>query len=303
MPDLDPAAPNPQMSKGKASGSETPDEQFVVQFWGVRGKIAAPGKETMRYGGNTSCVEMRLGEKRLIFDGGTGLRVLGNSLLRQMPVEAHIFFSHSYLEGIQGFPFFVPAFIRGNSFHIYGTGPCDDASIKHTLSGQMLPPNFPVPIQVMQSELKFYHLTPGDIMTIGDITIETCLINSFNQGIGYRVAWQGHVAVYATGTKRALETLDKNLIHLAREADVLICDATSTQAGGYEPQSSPLSWQDAPWEPCLSVAKAAEVKQLVMTRHDPDHTDDLLDRIEQQIQSVFPESLLAREGMVIQVGH
>lgn len=79
--------------------------QFTVQFWGVRGSIASPGAETVRYGGNTPCVEMRVGGHRLIFDGGTGLRVLGQSLLSQMPVEAHMFFTHTHWDHIQGFPF------------------------------------------------------------------------------------------------------------------------------------------------------------------------------------------------------
>lgn len=90
--------------------------QFTVHFWGVRGSIASPGAETVRYGGNTPCIEMRVGDSRLIFDGGTGLRVLGQTLLSQMPVKAHIFFTHSHWDHIQGFPFFVPAFIQGNCF-------------------------------------------------------------------------------------------------------------------------------------------------------------------------------------------
>jgi len=93
---------------------------FSIHFWGVRGSIPTPSISTVRYGGNTPCVEMRCNGKRLIFDGGTGLRVLGQCLLKEMPLEAHLFFTHSHWDHIQGFPFFTPAYIAGNSFKIYG---------------------------------------------------------------------------------------------------------------------------------------------------------------------------------------
>jgi phosphoribosyl 1,2-cyclic phosphodiesterase len=116
MPDFEPAAPNLRSSNSRADMVTGSTSDFVVQFWGVRGQISTPGKETMRYGGNTSCVEMRVGKKRLIFDCGSGLRVLGNNLLSQMPVEAYIFLTNCHWDSIQGFPFFVPGFIPGNCF-------------------------------------------------------------------------------------------------------------------------------------------------------------------------------------------
>ena len=85
--------------------------QFKITFWGVRGSIACPGQSMNYYGGNTSCVEMQIATERLIFDGGTGLRLLGKSLLPLMPITANIFFTHSHWDHIQGFPFFTPAFI------------------------------------------------------------------------------------------------------------------------------------------------------------------------------------------------
>ncbi len=97
-----------------------PHQQFLVRFWGVRGSIACPGPHTVRYGGNTSCIEMLVGGQRLIFDGGTGLRELGITLMAEAPLSASLFFTHSHWDHIQGFPFFVPAFVPGNRFDIYG---------------------------------------------------------------------------------------------------------------------------------------------------------------------------------------
>ncbi len=152
MPDFAPAATKLPTSHTKADMVTGSTVDFFIQFWGVRGKISSPGKDTIRYGGNTSCVEMRVGKKRLIFDGGTGLRVLGNKLLSQMPVEAHLFFTNCHWDNIQGFPFFTPAFIPGNCFHIYGAAASNGSSMEQRLARQMQPPTFPVPIQVMQSE-------------------------------------------------------------------------------------------------------------------------------------------------------
>ncbi|HEY9662438.1 MAG TPA: MBL fold metallo-hydrolase, partial [Allocoleopsis sp.] len=147
--------------------------EFTVRFWGVRGSIPTPGIETVRYGGNTACVEIQVAGKRLIFDGGTGLRVLGKHMMAEMPVEAHLFFTHTHWDRIQGFPFFVPAFIEGNSFDIYGAMGQNGASIKQRLGDQMLRPHFPVPLQMMRSTLRFHDIAPGSVITLDDVVVET----------------------------------------------------------------------------------------------------------------------------------
>jgi phosphoribosyl 1,2-cyclic phosphodiesterase len=301
MPDSEQFSASQQPSDSKTTMENSPLTEFVVQFWGVRGSIATPGTKTIRYGGNTSCVEMRLGGKRLIFDGGTGLRVLGLNLLRQMPVEAHMFFSHTHWDHIQGFPFFTPAFIPGNCFHIYGAIAPNGTTIKHRLADQMLHPNFPVPIQVMQSALKFNDLTPGDIIELDDVKVETALLNHPNTAIGYRVTWQGHTAVYCTDTEHFPDRLDENVVHLARDADVLIYDANYTNEEYYDFKSPKVGWGHSTWQAGVEVAKAAGVKRVVMFHHDPGHDDNFLDRVEADVQAVFANSCLAREGMSIPV--
>jgi phosphoribosyl 1,2-cyclic phosphodiesterase len=279
--------------------SHSPD--FVVQFWGVRGSIPAPGSETVRYGGNTSCVEMRVAGKRLIFDGGTGLRVLGKHLLKQMPVEAYLLFTHSHWDHIQGFPFFAPAFIKGNRFHIYGAIAPNGATFKQRLNDQMLHPNFPVPMQVMQADLKFYDLLPGETLQIDDITIETGVLNHPNSAMGYRVTWNNKTAVYATDTEHYPDRLDENLLHLARNANVFIYDACYTNEEYYDPASPKIGWGHSTWQEGLKIARAAGVKRPVMFHHDPNHSDDFLDDVEAQVEAEFPNSLLAREGMILPV--
>ncbi|HIK14545.1 MAG TPA: MBL fold metallo-hydrolase [Leptolyngbyaceae cyanobacterium M33_DOE_097] len=298
MANLDPIPSNPPVVTG-IDEHVSPD--FVVQFWGVRGSIPAPGAETVRYGGNTSCVEMRVGGKRLIFDGGTGLRVLGKALLKHMPVEAYMFFTHSHWDHIQGFPFFVPAFVKGNCFHIYGAIAPNGATMKQRLHDQMLHPNFPVPMQVMQSDLKFHDLLPGEVMDLDGITIETGPLNHPNTAMGYRITWQGRTAVYATDTEHFPDRLDENLLYLARDADVLIYDACYTDEEYHDPKSPKIGWGHSTWQEAVKIAKAANVKKAVIFHHDPNHSDDFLDDVEAQVQSVFPNSILAREGMILPV--
>ena len=118
--------------------SENCFNKFLVKFWGVRGLIPTPGEENNRYGGNTSCVEMQVAGKKLIFDGGTGLRILGKTWLRQhQHTIGYLFFTNARTNHIQGFPFFAPAFPPGNCFHINGTAASNGASIKQSLSDQM----------------------------------------------------------------------------------------------------------------------------------------------------------------------
>lgn len=279
----------------------TMHNQFTVHFWGVRGSIACPGAETVRYGGNTPCIEMRVGGERLIFDGGTGLRVLGQTLLAQMPVKAHLFFSHSHWDHIQGFPFFMPAFIKGNQFNIYGAIAPNGANIKQRLHDQMLHPNFPVPLQIMGADLSFIDLAIGDSIQLGDIEIETALLNHPGEAVGYRVNWRGYAAAYVSDTEHFPDRLDENVLRLARQADVLIYDATYTDEEYHSEKSSKVGWGHSTWQEAVKVAKAANVKKLVIFHHEPLHNDDFLDQVGTLAAAAYPNSMMAREGVALQI--
>lgn len=276
------------------------EQQFKVQFWGVRGSIPTPSVENIRYGGNTACVELLVGGKRLIFDGGTGLRILGKHLCKMQPVEAHLFFTHTHWDRIQGFPFFKPAFIEGNCFHIYGALGQNGASIKQRLCDQMLRPNFPVPLQVMRSQLKFNDITAGSIITLDDVTVETLSLNRPNGALGYRVTWNGHSVVYATDTEHASGQIDPSLLYLTDQADILIYDAAYIDQTYFAPDATGQT-RSSIWQSGVDLAIAANVKQLVLFHHDPEHDDDLLDQVESEAQAKLSNVLLAREGMALEV--
>ncbi|HEY9618643.1 MAG TPA: MBL fold metallo-hydrolase [Microcoleaceae cyanobacterium] len=274
--------------------------QFVVNFWGVRGSIASPGPGTVRYGGNTPCVEMVVGGERLIFDGGTGIRVLGQSLLAHTHVEGHLFFTHSHWDHIQGFPFFTPAFIKGNRFHIYGAVAPNGSTIEQRLHDQMLHPNFPVPLQIMGADLHFYDLEIGQSIQLGPgIEVENAPLNHPGQAVGYRVSWQGYAAAYVTDTEHYPDRMDENVLRLARNADILIYDATYSDEEYHSKSSSKVGWGHSTWQEAVKIAKTAGVKKLYIFHHDPLHTDDYLDHIGEKVAAAFPNGVMAQEGMSV----
>ena len=275
---------------------------FVVKFWGVRGSVPTPGKDTVKYGGNTSCIEMQVGGKRLIFDGGTGIRELGKEMMQEMPVEAYLFFTHYHWDHIQGFPLFTPAFSKGNCFHIYGAIPPEGESMKQHFIDRVLHYNSPIPLKGMQADLQFYELEHGQKMMLHDIEIETGSLNHPNTAMGYRVTWNGRSAVYCSDTEHFSDRLDENVVHLARGADVLIYDAMYTDDEYHSSKSPKVGWGHSTWQEAIKVAKAAGVKRVVIFHHEPAHSDDFLDRIGEKAKAVYPMAVMAIEGLVLPVG-
>ncbi|MDP6118957.1 MAG: MBL fold metallo-hydrolase [Planctomycetota bacterium] len=164
-----------------------------VKFWGVRGSIPSPGQGTVRYGGNTACVEVLCGDTLIILDAGSGIRMLGNDLLRryQSPIQADILMSHFHWDHIQGFPFFVPAYIPGNRFTIHG---CEGMiqPLEMIFKGQMVPDYFPISFQEMPSEKSFSKITEGDFEIKG-VKISTLYLNHPGIALGYRLEHEGKV--------------------------------------------------------------------------------------------------------------
>lgn len=279
------------------------DTDFFIQFWGVRGSVPTPGKDTVRYGGNTSCLEMFVGGKHLIFDGGTGLQSLGYSLIEAQPIEAYMFFTHYHWDHIQGFPFFQPVFIPGNRFHIYGSVPPNGESMKQHFLERVLHPNSPVPLAGMKADISFHELICGEPFTIDNIHFETGPLNHPNTAMGYRITWKGHSVFYCTDTEHFPDGLDENVLHLARNADVLIYDAMYTDEEYNNPKSPKHGWGHSTWQEAVKVAKAAGVKKLVIFHHDPTHSDQILDGIATQVQEAFPNAVMAQEGLILDIIH
>ncbi|HEU5315973.1 MAG TPA: MBL fold metallo-hydrolase [Chloroflexota bacterium] len=265
-----------------------------LRFWGVRGSIPAPGPETSRYGGNTSCVTLEFPEAGdptrqtlFILDAGTGIRSLGLSLLRQkrLPLTAHLFLSHTHWDHIQGFPFFAPAFIPGNRILVHG-GVGSDGELSTVLTGQMLHRYFPVSLSELGAEISFQHTDEGTYEIAG-ARIHVDELHHPGTTVGYRVEIGGRTIAYCTDTEpvdvqpgldpAALRSLplDPNVVGLARDADVLIHDAQYTDAE-YPPK---VGWGHSPLSFVVRTALAARVKRLLLFHHDPMRLDDQLDTL------------------------
>jgi phosphoribosyl 1,2-cyclic phosphodiesterase len=165
----------------------------------------------------------------------------------------------------------------------------------------MLHPNFPVPLQIMRADLEFYDLEMGETLHCGNVTVETRPLNHPGDAVGYRVNWQGLSAAYITDTEHFPDRLDDNVLALARQADVMIIDATYTDEEYNDPKYSKVGWGHSTWQQAVKIAKTAQVKQLVLFHHDPAHNDDFLDCIGEQVRKIFPETILAREGLSIEL--
>ncbi len=277
-----------------------------ITFWGVRGSIPTPGPNTVQVGGNTSCVEVRAGKAIVIFDGGTGLRMLGKKLLGEMPIVAHMFFSHVHWDHIQGFPFFEPAFLPGNVFHLYG-GNNVSRTLGETLAGQMDHPNFPVSLTVMAAKMTFRDLNEGEVVEVEDgeggrVAITNARGNHPQGVYAFRLEHAGKVFVYATDTEHYEGRMDDALLKLARGADVFVYDAQYTPeeyAGTAGVGGSKKGWGHSTFEEGARIAKAAGARQLVLFHHDPVQSDAAVRDKERRARKLFPNTIAAHEGLSI----
>ena len=271
-----------------------------VRFWGVRGSIASAGPYTAEVGGNTSCVEVRCGdasgaETLIVFDAGTGLRLLGESL--RGPVRAHLFLSHLHWDHIQGFPFFAPAYAPGNRIELYAPERCAaDGDVRAALAAQMRPPHFPVGLEAMRAELHFQPIAAGAEVRVGAARVRAAAARHPNGCLAYRVSAGGRSLVYATDTEHdPAGGLDGELLELARGADLLVYDAQYTT----EEYAGKRGWGHSTAAEGARLARAAGVGRLVLFHHDPAHDDGQVARIEAATRALFPATSAAREGATV----
>ena len=167
---------------------------FTVRFWGVRGSIACSGPRTARYGGNTSCVEMRCGKRLLVFDAGTGLRYLGNTLAgdASLPLDADLFLTHTHFDHVCGLPFFKPFFAPNNRWRLWAGHLAEGMTLRRVLGDFMMAPLFPVPPQVFRAAMEYREFQAGETLTPAPgIALRTVALNHPDGATGYRVEFGG----------------------------------------------------------------------------------------------------------------
>lgn len=270
--------------------------KFEVRFWGVRGSIACPGERCARYGGNTSCVEVRTGEHLFILDAGTGLRQLGESLAGE-PVDADVLLTHTHMDHIAGIPFFGPFFDPNNHFRVWcgHLGDHDDDLIG-VLQKFMAAPLFPIPPEVFSAGLEWKDFAAGTTLEPRPgVVVRTAPLNHPNGATGYRIDFDGRSVCYITDTEHRLGERDQVVCDLVRGADLMIYDATYTD----EEYPRYEGWGHSTWQEGVRVADAADVDRLVIFHHDPAHDDAFMERIARKAEVARPGTIVAREGQVI----
>jgi len=271
-----------------------------VRFWGTRGSIATPGPGTNHFGGNTSCVEVVTDDgTRLILDCGTGAHRLGAALMAEgkIPFHSNILLGHTHWDHIQGFPFFTPAFVKGNSAAIYAPEG-SSGSLHHVLAGQMEFTYFPVELDQLPAAISYHDLTEG-IHTISDVRVATQFLNHPAMTLGYRIEADGVVLVYLvdhepfsdelwragaeTGlVESILHDGDRRHAEFMAGADLVIHDAQYTP----EEYVSKKTWGHSTFEYVVQIASAAGVHQVALTHHDPAHDDNFVANIEHKARTL-----------------
>ncbi len=273
-----------------------------IRFWGVRGSIASPGPDTAEVGGNTSCVEVQCAGERIVLDAGTGLRRLGDAMMREgKPAEATLLLSHFHWDHIQGLPFFVPAYVPTSRLTVVGSSD-GRGSLRDKLSRQMTEPHFPVQLDDLAAELAYKEVRADQPFEVGDVRVRAARLNHPGGVYAYRLEHGGRSLVFATDTEH-YACIDPTLLALARGADMLIYDAQYTpaeyagapSAGG----RSKVGWGHSTYVAGAELANAAGIGKLVLFHHDPQRTDAGVEEIEGLARELFADTTAAREGMCL----
>ncbi len=292
---------------------------MLVRFRGVRGSIPSPGPATVRYGGNTTCIEIWSDDGQLIIlDAGSGIFPLAQTLFDHFPLHAHIFNTHSHWDHIQGLPFFIPLFVPNNRVTIYGAcDPVSQSSIEDILSVQLQYRFFPIRECELNAKVDYRPLKEREPVQLGDVTITPVLMNHPVVNFGYRIECRGK-SLFFTGDhepssniyapeddayemyQSLIEQKDAGIVDVIRGVDMLIADASYTEAEYPAKQG----WGHGTFASCLTMAEQAGVQQLFFTHHEPTRSDDALEAAFQeavtQRRHAVPEVALAREGLTIE---
>jgi phosphoribosyl 1,2-cyclic phosphodiesterase len=301
---------------------------MILKTWGSRGSFPAPGKDTIIYGGNTSCSSVEVDNKIFIFDAGTGIINCGKYLLsKPQPLEAYIFISHTHWDHIQGFPFFIPSFIPGNKFYIYG--PPSDVnkfSLEKVMELQTSYEYFPIRVSQLGAKIEYFDCSEGIISLTDNLHIQVCKVNHPVNCFAYKLTFNDKTLIYGgdhepymniyRNDKNSVDELDeefmkeldnnsdeqnKKISSFCRDADIIIWDAQYTT----EEYATKIGWGHSTYEATIDLAKNSRVKHLIIHHHDPVSTDKVLkereEKFKQEYESDNFKITFEKEGMEIKI--
>lgn len=272
------------------------DDLFRIKFWGVRGSIPVSGLEFQRYGGNTSCIEVRCGDHKLIFDAGSGLREAGLALLAEGETDIDLLFTHCHYDHIIGLPFFKVIYNPANNINIWSGHLHGNMSTRDIVDQFISPPWFPVRTDTCKAQLNFRDFKAGDEFSPRPgIRIRTFAINHPGGCIGYRIEWKGRVLALVYDIEHEGDKLDPVALELMADADLAVYDCTYTE----DEMQRYRGFGHSTWPRGVKLAEKARTKRLAMFHHAPSRTDEQMEQLERDAQAAFPGAFAARDGQVI----
>lgn len=266
-----------------------------VRFWGVRGGIACGAHGVNRYGGNTACVEVRCGAHLLVLDGGTGLRLLGKALLKTgAPVDADIFYSHCHIDHICGLPFFDPCYVPTSRLRLWAGNLAPHSGLADAVNQLMSAPLFPTTVDSFKARIGFRNFRAGAVLRPRPgVTVRTAPLNHPGGATGYRIEYDGRSIAYVTDTEHHPGELDPQVLNLAADVDLMIYDSNYTD----DEWPARRGWGHSTWQEGVRLANQARARNLALFHHDPEHNDDVLDRVAAEARAHHRSAVVAAEGM------
>lgn len=287
------------------------------KFWGVRGSIPTPGPKTVKYGGNTTCIEVTTSSNDLlILDAGTGIFALAQTLVNKMPIVAHILITHTHWDHIQGLPFFLPFLAANNQVHIYGgMDPVTQMGIERALAVQLQSSFFPISEAQLKAKVHYHTLNPGETISIGSAKITPTVLTHPVINFGYRLEDSDGSSLFFTGdyeeptnsytpddqgyraNQQLIESQKQEVRTAIDGVDALIVDSSYTD----REYAKRIGWGHGTFDAAMQLADNTRVKKLFLTHHEPTRSDDELEAIFQSLLSKHDdktafEVYLAKEG-------
>jgi len=282
-----------------------------IKIWGCRGSIATPGPSTVKYGGNTTCYEIKSSTgERLIIDAGTGIRELGNSVLGEMPLDAHIIFSHTHYDHVIGYPFFVPFYVPGNHFKVYGPA-LFNKSFRSVMTDLLSYSFFPVRLDEMAGTTKFYDMKE-ETVEMGSFSVQAVYANHPVTTLAYRITCDGKSIIFTGDTEPYFNHLDgeadvdpddfeevcdiiaeqnNKWLKFLKDADLVLYDAQYTE----EEYPKFKGWGHTSMNVAVNNCLKANVKKVLLTHHEPRRTDAQIDALEEAWKEKMKDAPIALE--------
>ena len=264
-------------------------ERLKIRIWGARGSVPSPGKAFDRYGGDTTCVEIP--RYNIIMDAGTGIRKLGMKLLQEDRVQSplHIFFSHYHWDHIQGLPFFLPIYMEGKEVHLYGMG-----DVSEILSEQMRPPYFPMPYKALTAQIVHHTIDIGDEIKLKQgVTLTFYPTRHPQETLAMRIRTPEGIFIFSTDHEHDAvycKELGKGFQRFTANVDAMLVDCQYTD-NEYEKK---IGWGHSSVSQVIKLANDCRPRKLLLSHHDPMHTDSMVRTIEKDVQNFYAETHACR---------